>query len=117
MREDRKRGVIVAAKAVCGETTKSVANPWTVGFEDEMEAMKENTVRAVRTRGEKLIVVNEMREMDEREEERVNAERELEDARRDVRECRRRMKRRLRELEREWWNDKIERCEEACEEG
>ncbi|MEL7302028.1 MAG: endonuclease/exonuclease/phosphatase family protein, partial [Pseudomonadota bacterium] len=109
--------MIAAAKDVCGETTISVANPWTVGCEEELDEMKENTVRAVRTRGERLTAVNEMREMDERREERVQAERELVVARRDVRECRRRMKRRLRELEREWWQEKIDRCEAACEEG
>ena len=61
--------------------------------------------------------MNEVRGMNEDEEVRMRAERELEDARRHVRECRRRMKRRLRELEREWWQEKIDRCKTACEEG
>ena len=109
--------MIEAAKEVCGETTITVANPWTVGFEGELEGMRESIVRAVRTRGERLTAVNEVRGMEEGREERVHAERELEEARMDVRERRRRMKRRLRELEREWWQEKIERCEAACAEG
>ena len=56
--------MIEAAKVVCGETTKSVANPWTVGYKEELDEMQVNTVRAVRTRGERLTAVNEMREMD-----------------------------------------------------
>ena len=82
-----------------------------------MNELRESIVRAVRTRGERLTAANELRRLDERREERVQAERELEDARMNVRECRRRMKRRLRDLEKEWWQEKIERCEEACAEG
>ena len=106
-----------AAKEVCGETTRPVQNPWTVGREDELNELREDIVRAVRTRGVRLAEMNEVRGMDEDRVERMHAERELERARRDVRECRRRMKRRLRVLERAWWQDKIERCKTACEEG
>ena len=84
--------MIEVAKDVCGETSLSVANPWTVGCEDELNEMREDIVRAVRTRGVRLVEMNEVRDMEEDREERVHAERELERARADVREYRRRMK-------------------------
>ena len=115
---DRMTEVMIgAAKEVCGETTRPVANPWTVGREEEMNELRENIVRAVRTREARMADMNEVRGMEEGREERMNAERELEQARMDVSMCRRRMKRRLRVLEREWWQEKIERCKAACEEG
>ena len=101
----------------CGETTKPVANPWTIGHERELDEMREDIVNAVRMRGVKLRAWNEVRHDDGRGEEREIAERELNEAKREVRECRRRMKRRLRGLERAWWQEKIDRCEQVCEEG
>ena len=115
--EEMTEVMIEAAKEVCGETTKPVANPWTIGYEEELDGMKEDIVRAVRMRGVKLRAWNEVRNDNERGEERDIAERELNEAKREVRECRRRMKRRLRGLERAWWQEKIDRCEQVCEEG
>ena len=48
---------------------------------------------------------------------RERAELELDEAKTRVRESRRRLKRRLRELEREWWEERIRECEEACAQG
>ena len=115
--EDMTEVMIGAAKEVCGETTRPVANPWTIGCEDELDGLKGNILRAVRTRGERLTALNELRYAVGRVEERMQAERFLEEARMEVNECRRRLKGRLRELEREWWQEKIERCEEVCAEG
>ena len=115
--EDMTEVMIEAAKEVCGETTKPVANPWTIGHERELDEMREEIVNAVRMRGVKLREWYEVRHEDGREEERERAERDLNEAKREVRECRRRMKNRLRRLEREWWQEKIDRCERVCEEG
>ena len=109
--------MIEAATEVCGETTKPVANPWTVGHEEELEDLKQAIMEAVRRREEKLVEANEARHMRAGRRERVRAERELEEAQGRVRESRRGMKRRLKELEREWWEEKIERCAEACADG
>ena len=108
-----------AGKEVCGETTRPVANPWTVGFEDELEVLRGNVMSAARIRGERLTERNEMMNavVDVEREELDRAERILEEARMTVRMCRRSLKGRLKELEREWWQDKIARCEEVCAEG
>ena len=115
--EDMTEVMIEAATEVCGETTKPVANPWTVGHEAELEELRRAIVEAVRRREEKLVEANEVRHMRAGRRERVRAERVLEEAQGRVRESRRGMKRRLKELEREWWEEKIDRCEEACAEG
>ena len=115
--EEMSEVMMKAAAEVCGETTKPVANPWTIGHEEELGGLREEIVRAVRMREEKLVEANEVRHRGEGRQERVRAERELEEARGRLRECRRGMKRRLKELEREWWQEKIDRCEEACAEG
>ena len=115
--EDMTEVLTEAAKEVCGETTIPVANPWTIGHERELEEMRDDIVSAVRMRGVKLTAWNELRHENERRDERAIAERELDEAKRDVRECRRSMKRRLRRLERDWWQEKIDRCETVCEEG
>ena len=67
-----------AAKEVCRETTRPVANPWTVGCEDELDEMREDIMRAVRTKGVRLATENEVRDMEEDREERMHVERERE---------------------------------------
>jgi predicted transcriptional regulator len=44
-------------------------------------------------------------------------EREVAGAREEVKNARRALQRQLRWLEREWWENKIRECEEACETG
>ena len=39
-----------AAKEVCGETGKAVANPWTIGHEEALNEMKRGIKEAVKTR-------------------------------------------------------------------
>ena len=90
---------------------------WTIGREDELDGLRQAIMNAVRMREERLVEANAVRHRRGGRLQRVQAERELEEARMRVRESRRRMKRRLKELEREWWQEKIDRCEEACGEG
>ena len=115
--EEMSEVMIEAAKEVCGETTKPVANPWTIGREDELDGLRQAIMNAVGMREERLVEANAVRHRRGGRLQRVQAERELEEARMRVRESRRRMKRRLKELEREWWQEKIDLCEEACAEG
>ena len=115
--ENMTKVMLTAAKEVCGETTKPVANPWTIGFEDEIETLKSNISRAVRDREAARIVANEERQRGGDRPGRRLAERRLEEAKERVRVCRRRMKRRMKDMEKEWWQDKIDRCEEACAQG
>ena len=49
--------------------------------------------------------------------ERKRWEEQMEEAKRRVTEARREMKVRLRELEKEWWDEIIRRCEEASQRG
>ena len=90
---------------------------WTIGREDELDGLRQAIMNAVRMREERLVEANAVRHRRGGRLQRVQAERELEEARMRVRESRRRMKRRLKELEREWWQEKIDRCEEARGDG
>ena len=79
--EDMSEVMLTAAKEVCGETTKPVANPWTIGYEEELEGLRDEIVRNVRMREERLVEANEVRHRRGGRRERVNAEREVDEAR------------------------------------
>ena len=115
--EEMSEVMMTAAKEVCGEDTRPVASPWTIGHEDELDGLRQAVTNAVRVREEKLVEANEVRHRRGERDERVQAERELDEARMGVRESRRGLKRRLKELEREWWQEKIDQCAEACAAG
>ena len=99
-----------AAEETCGKKTRQVANPWTIGHEEELAYLNLQISAWVEERNR----INER--MRTRAESRRWQE-QLEEARRRVTEARREMKIRLRELERAWWDEIIQRCEEASQRG
>ena len=99
-----------AAEETCGKKTRQVANPWTIGHEEELAYLNLQISAWVDERNR----INErMRTRDGRR----RWEEQLEEARGRVREARREMKRRVREMERAWWDEIIRRCEEASQRG
>ena len=92
-----------AAVEVCGKRTKFVANPWTIGHEEQLAELHRKISEAVTARNEAMEceLPNEiiMRKKD------------------DLRETRRDMKRTLRTLEREWWDKLLSECQAANEKG
>ena len=102
--------MVETAEEVCGRKTRQVANPWTIGHEEEL-AMLNLQIGAW---------VDERNRVEERTRTRAGRARwqeRLEEVRGRVREARREMKNRLRQLEREWWDEIIEVCEEASRRG
>ena len=99
-----------AAEETCGKKTRQVANPWTVGHEEELAYLNLQISAWVEER-------NRRNERMRTRAERRRGQEQLEEARRKVAEARREMKGRLRELEDEWWEEIIQRCEEASQRG
>ncbi len=96
--------VIRAAKDVCGEDEKRVQNPWMIGREEDLRRMKSAISGAVTSR-------NEIQERQRTQ--RLNLDRELNEARERLKEARRVMKRETRRWERDWWTEKINQCKDA----
>ena len=116
----RLTGIMMkAAEEACGVEERRIQNPWTVGHEEEIREMNNRIERAVDRRNRAREAMGARRRLrrgrgrngEERWEE------ELRTARGEVATERRVLKRRLRELERNWWEEKIEECKEACETG
>jgi hypothetical protein len=105
-----------AAREVCGVVTREVANPWTVGREEEVESLQQRVKVAVRERNEKVRVWNARLRLRARRGDRER-ELEVERAREKVKNVRKDLKRFLRRAEREWWNERIRECEEASATG
>ena len=109
--------LIEAAKEVCGVQRKGPENPWMIGNEEEERRLRDNVQEKVNERirlGEQLKNIRRLRRRNERIEQ---LEGEIERARENVRRARRDLKTFLREIEREWWQERIEECEEACATG
>jgi predicted transcriptional regulator len=108
-----------AAKEVCGVCEMGVQSPWTIGYEDELNALNERVSVAVRLRNERVQLAGNRRRLRQRRDGRLmeRLEREVAGAREEVKQARRALRRRLRRLEREWWENKIRECEEACATG
>ena len=92
-----------AALDVCGKRTKFVANPWTLGHEDELAVLHNTISTAVLARNAALeqglplpLVMSKK-----------NA----------LRQARHDMKCTLRTLEREWWDVLTSECQAANEQG
>ena len=68
---------------------------------------------AVRKRNEKMQVMDERRRLRSRRED-TDRDVELTRMRTEVRNARKDMKGYLRGLERDWWNERIRECENAC---
>ena len=99
-----------AAEETCGKKTRQVANPWTIGHEEELAYLNLQISAWVDERNRRN---GRMRTRAQRR----RGQEQLEEARRRVSEARREMKMRLRELEDEWWEEIIQRCEEASQRG
>ena len=93
------------AENTCGRRTRQVANPRTVGHEEL--AVLSMEIEAWVDRRNQLTEQTRTRRI----------EPELKRTREHVRTARRNMKRRLRELERRWWDEIINKCEEADRRG
>ena len=105
-----------AAKDVCGVATREVSNPWVIGHEGELDRIRDRVKAAVRNRDEWLRVNGRRRQLRPRG--RGNErEAEVERLREEVKNARGELKGRMRELERDWWREKINECETACVEG
>ena len=88
-----------AALKVCGKRTRQIANPWTIGHEDELSQLHNSIASAVRDRNESL-----------------EQDRPLQDILRNrdnLRKARAKMKGKLKELEREWWDKILDECQQA----
>ena len=99
-----------AAEETCGRKTRQVANPWTIGHEEELAYLNLQISSWV----------DERNRISERMRTRAGTLRwqeQMNEARRRLKEARREMKLRLRELERTWWDEIIQRCEEASQRG
>ena len=92
-----------AALAVCGKKTRHVANPWTVGREEELNELHEAISKAVSERNEALA-----RDLPQDIIMRKKS---------DLKTARGNMKKRLKTLESEWWEKILEECLEANEKG
>ena len=96
--------VTTAAREVCGTDERRVENPWLIGKDDLIQRLKSRIAGAVTRR-------NEISERERREGQ--DLEREMNEAREQLKEARNDMKRHLRGWEREWWDEKINLCQEA----
>ena len=108
-----------SAEEVCGLVSGRVENPWMLGHERRVEELRGEIERAVNERNELTVRVNAVRRLRER---RVNnrlerLERELREVKERVKYARRRMRNFLREVERDWWREKVVECENACRDG
>ena len=99
-----------SAEEVCGKRTRQVANPWTVGHEEELSVLNLEICAWVEER-------NEMAGRTRTREGRRMWQERLNRAREQLKEARRNMRIRLRELEREWWEEVIRECGEASNRG
>ena len=68
--EEDDEVMVQAAREVCGEVTRPVANPWTIGHEREVNELQERVKAAVRTRNELVSVWNARRRLRARGDER-----------------------------------------------
>ena len=98
------------AMEVCGRKERMVANPWTIGHEEELAMLNLQITAWVEERNN-IMERTRTRAGRQRWQERLQIVRER------VGEARREMKNRLRELERTWWDEIIQRCEEASRRG
>ena len=107
-----------AAEVVCGLESGHVANPWMIGYEREVNEMREEIERLISERNNEQERINARRlrvrrgvgELSRLEREWIEVKEQLERARRNIRQF-------LMRVEREWWRERIEECETACNSG
>ena len=107
-----------AAEEVCGLESGRVANPWMIGHEREVNGMREEIERLISERNsmQERIIVRRLRarrgggELARLQREWVVVKEQLGRARQNMRHF-------LRRVEKEWWRERIEECENACNLG
>ena len=108
-----------AAEEVCGLESGRVANLWMIGHEREMKEMREEIERLISERNSKQERINASRRLRAQRGggELARLEREWVAVKGQSGRARRNMRQFLRRVEREWWRERIEECENACNSG
>jgi len=111
--------MITAAKEVCGIEKKRILNPWMMGHEEEMTAKTERVTTAVERRNDLTKRLEARRRLRTRRDDRALTalEQETNEAKEELKMARKEVKKFGRKLEKEWWEEKIKECREACETG
>ena len=118
--------MVRAAKEVCGESERGVANPWVIGHEEEIDEMMARVNAAVDERNECVTALNARRRLRTRVRRNAGLREDVwmmalavrvTRAKAKVREARKEVRRFTRRLERRWWQERIEECREACDRG
>ena len=105
-----------AAEEVCGLQSGRVANPWMIGHEKEVKKMREEIEKLISERNSKQERINARRRLRVRRGggELARLEREWVAVKEQLGRARRNMRQFMRRVEREWWRERIEECENAC---
>ena len=108
-----------AAEKVCGLESGRVANPWMIEHEREVNGMREEIERLISERNSMQERINAKRRLKARRGggELARLEREWVAVKEQLGRARRNMRQFLRKVEREWWRERIEECENACNLG
>ena len=108
-----------AAEEVCDLESERVANPWMIGHEREVNEMREEIERLINERNSKQERIIARRRLRVRRGggELARLERELIAVKEQLGRVRRNMSQFLRRVEREWWRERIEECDTACNSG
>ena len=105
--------VLKAAEEVLGKKEKKIENPWMVGREQEVQALRTRITGALTRRNDISEEINE-------EEDIVRVEHlqdQLETSKNELKEARKELQRKTRSWENEWWQERINECEQASERG
>ena len=104
------------AEEVCGLESGRVANPWMIGHEREVNEMREEIEGLISERNSKQERVSARRRLKVRRGrgEFARLEKEWIAVKEQLGRARRNMRQFLRRVEREWWRERIEECELAC---
>ena len=103
---------IKAATEVCGIEEKKIENPWMIDKEDEVKRLRERITVCVNRRNELM-----ERSRQTADDERLQIETDLNNAKTDLKEARSTLQRQTRQWEKDWWENIIKECQEAGEKG
>ncbi|XP_063722275.1 uncharacterized protein LOC134848689 [Symsagittifera roscoffensis] len=103
------RKLTETAEEVCGTKKRKIANPWTVGYEEELRSLHTEISTEVMRRNE--LISQTLGESHGMLADALTASRGRLVA------ARKKMKKRLRQLERQWWDEIIIECKNAAEKG
>ena len=104
-----------AAEEVCGLESGRVANPWMIGHEREVNGMREEIERLISLRNSMQERIKARRRLRARRGggKLARLQREWVAVKEQLGRARRNMRQFLRRVEREWWRERIEECENA----